>query len=128
VLEADAQSTGQVSGRVVDQMGAALRGAAVALVVSSRELTATTDQAGEYRFDAVPAGNAELTVRLLDFSVLRRRVTVAGGASVTADAVLTLSLSADVTSPERAHSATSRTSRIRRPVSSASPRRPARAR
>jgi hypothetical protein len=37
-----------------------------------------------------------LTYRLLDFSVLRRTVIVAGGASVTADAVLTVALSADV--------------------------------
>ena len=41
-------------------------------------------------------GNAELTFRLLNFSVLRRSVSVANGASVTADVVLTLSLSADV--------------------------------
>jgi outer membrane cobalamin receptor len=41
-------------------------------------------------------GPAELTFRLLNFSVSRRSVTVAGGASATVDVVLTLSLSADV--------------------------------
>jgi hypothetical protein len=95
-LNANAQSTGQVSGRVLDQTGAALPGVAIDLVVNSRELTATTDDVGGYRFEQVPAGRAELTFRLLNFSVLRRTVAVASGASVTADAVLTLSLSADV--------------------------------
>ncbi len=95
-LTANAQSTGQVSGRVLDQTGAALPGVAIDLVVNSRELTATTDDAGSYRFEQVPAGTAELTFRLLNFSVLRRTVTVVGGGSVTADAMLTLSLSADV--------------------------------
>jgi hypothetical protein len=39
---------------------------------------------------------AELTFRLLNFSVLRRSVIVSNGAAVNADVVLTLSLSADV--------------------------------
>ena len=95
-LTANAQSTGRVTGHVRDQTGTALPGVAIDLIVSSRELTTGTDEAGEYRFDDVPAGNAELTFRLLNFSVLRRNVGVAGGASVTADAVLTLSMSADV--------------------------------
>ena len=91
-----AQPTGRVNGRVLDQTGAALPGVAIDLVVNSRELTATTDLTGAYRFDTVPPGNAELTFRLLNFSVLRRSVTVANSAPVTADVVLTLSLSADV--------------------------------
>lgn len=95
-LTANAHSTGQVTGRVVDQTGAALPGVAIELVANNRELTATTDDAGRYRFDDVPAGNAELTFRTLNFSVLRRTVIVPSGASVTADALLTLSLSADV--------------------------------
>jgi hypothetical protein len=95
-LNANAQSTGRVSGRVLDQTGAALPGVTIDLVVNTRELTATTDEMGGYRFEQVPAGNAELTFRVLNFSVLRRIVAVVSGASVTADAVLTLSLSADV--------------------------------
>lgn len=95
-LAANAQSTGQVTGRVVDQTGAALPGVAIQLIANNREVTATTDDGGRYRFDDVPAGDAELTFRMLNFSVLRRTVTVAGGVSVTADAMLTLSLSADV--------------------------------
>lgn len=91
-----AQATGRVSGRVLDQTGAALPGVTVDLVVNSHELTAVTDETGAYEFDAVPPGNAELTFRLLNFSVLRRSVSVASGSSARADIVLTLSLSADV--------------------------------
>ena len=91
-----AQGPGRVSGRVVDQTGAALPGVAIDLVINSRELTAVTGDTGAYRFDAVPAGSAELTFRLLNFSVLRRSVSVTNGAPAIVDAVLTLSLSADV--------------------------------
>lgn len=91
-----AQPLGRVSGRVLDQTGAALPGVAIDLVVNSDELTAVTDDSGGYRFEAVPPGSAELTFRLLNFSVLRRSVSVTNGALVNADVVLTLSLSADV--------------------------------
>jgi hypothetical protein len=91
-----AQSTGGVSGRVLDQTGAPLPGVAIDLVVDSRELTTTTDDTGAYRFDAVPTGNAELTFRLLNFSVLRRSLSVANSATVTANVELILSLNADV--------------------------------
>src|SRR5690349_1300728 len=95
-VEASAQSTGRVSGRVLDQTGAALPGVTIDLVINSRELTAVTDDSGAYRFDAVPPGNAELTFRLLNFSVLRRSVGVTNGAPAIVDAVMKLSLSADV--------------------------------
>jgi hypothetical protein len=71
-LDANAQSTGRVSGRVLDQTGAVLPGVVIDLLVNSRELTTTSDDGGHYRFDDVPPGNAELTFRLLNFSVLRR--------------------------------------------------------
>ena len=91
-----AQDTARVSGRVLDQTGGALPGVTIDLVVGSRELTATTDGAGAYQFDAVPAGSAELTFRLLNFSVLRRSVSLSTGGTVTADVVLALALNADV--------------------------------
>ncbi|MEO8257693.1 MAG: TonB-dependent receptor [Acidobacteriota bacterium] len=81
---------------MLDQTGAVLPGVAVDLVVNSRELTAVTDDAGAYRFDTVPLGSAELTFRLLNFSVLRKSVAVTNGAPAIVDAELTLSLSADV--------------------------------
>jgi hypothetical protein len=95
-VSASAQSTGRISGRVLDQTGASLPGVAIDVTVGSREITGVSDGSGSYRFDEVPPGTAELTYRLLNFSVLRRTVTVAGGASVSGDVVLTLSLSADV--------------------------------
>jgi TonB-dependent Receptor Plug Domain/Carboxypeptidase regulatory-like domain len=95
-VEARAQAAGRVTGRVVDATGAALPGVTIDLVVNAYELTSTTDAAGTYGFEDVPAGKAELTYRLLNFSVLRRVVTVTGGAAVRADVALTLSLSADV--------------------------------
>ena len=93
---ASAQTPGQISGRVVDQTGGPLPAVSIELVVHSREITTSTDAAGTYRFETVSAGQAELTYRLLNFSVLRRTVRVIAGGSVKADAVLTLALSADV--------------------------------
>jgi hypothetical protein len=95
-LNANAQSTGHVTGRVLDQTGAILPGVAIDLIANTGQLTTTTDDAGAYRFERVPVGVAELTYRLLNFTVLRRSVVVASGATVTADATLTLSLGADV--------------------------------
>jgi len=93
---AGAQPQGRVIGRVLDQTSAVLPGVAIDLVANSTELTATTDANGHYRFEGVPTGIAELTFRLLNFNVLRRVVHVTSGASATADAVLSLSLTADV--------------------------------
>jgi hypothetical protein len=93
---AGAQATGRVAGRVLDQTGSVLPGVTIDLVVNSTELTTTTDGEGQYRFDAVPSGRAELTYRLLNFGVYRRTVNVASGAYVAQDIVLTLSLNADV--------------------------------
>ena len=93
---ASAQPPGRISGRVLDQTGAPLPSVSIELVVHSQEVTTGFDAAGLYRFENVPAGHAELTYRLLNFSVLRRTVMVGSGAAVKADAVLTLALSADV--------------------------------
>jgi hypothetical protein len=92
-----AQTVGRIAGRVLDQTGLPLPGVTIELVVAASERTATTtDDDGRYQFDAVPAGSAELTYRLLNFNALRRAVNVASGASVSVDIVLTLSLNADV--------------------------------
>ena len=87
---------GRVAGLVLDQTGAVLSGVSVDLVVKDTEMTTTTDAQGQYCFEEVPAGTAELTFRQLNFSVLRRQVRVTGGATVTSDTVMTLSLTADV--------------------------------
>ncbi len=90
------QTTGSVTGRVLDQTGASLPGVSIELVAGATELAAVSDEAGAYRFERVPAGPAELTFRLLNFSVLRRTASIASGRAVAVDATLTLSLSADV--------------------------------
>ena len=96
-VAASAQTSGRISGRVLDQTGAVLPGVTIDLVVSGQELgTTTTDESGVYRFEAVPAGPAELTCRLLNFSVIRRTVAVTSGQTVAADIAMTLSLNADV--------------------------------
>jgi hypothetical protein len=95
-LNATAQSVAHISGKVLDQTGAALPGVTIDLIVNAHELTTTTDEEGAYRFDSVPPGNAELTYRLLNFSVLRRTVAVASDAPTSLNVVMTLSLSADV--------------------------------
>ncbi|MDQ3069823.1 MAG: TonB-dependent receptor [Acidobacteriota bacterium] len=93
---AGAQELGTVTGRVTDQTGGALPGVTVDLVAGTREMSSTTDLAGDYRFEAVPAGPAALTYRLLNFTVVRRQVTVTRGGAVRADALLLLSLRADI--------------------------------
>jgi len=90
------QSTGSVTGRVLDQTGAPLSGVTIDLTVGAAELNATTDERGTYRFDNAPVGSAELTYRLINFTVLRRSATVTSGQVATVDVRLTLSISADV--------------------------------
>ena len=88
--------TGSVAGRVLDQTGAVLPGVTIDLVVQSTELTQTNDSEGRYQFDHVPSGSAELTFRLLNFSVARRTVSVGNGNVTVPDTTLTLALNADV--------------------------------
>jgi hypothetical protein len=95
-LAAAAQQTGAVAGRVTDQTGAPLPGVTIDLVAGRTELNAVTDGNGGYRFEQVPAGPAELTFRLINFTVLRRQVNVVAGTPATADVVMLLALSADV--------------------------------
>src|SRR5688572_274640 len=88
--------TGSIAGRVADQTGGVLPGVTIELGNGYGQRTAATDHAGAFRFDGVEAGPAELTYRLINFTVLRRPVTVAAGATTHASAILTLALSADV--------------------------------
>jgi hypothetical protein len=89
-----AEDTGRITGRVVDHTGAAFPGATIDLIIDTREWTTTSDDNGDYRFEGLPSGAAELTYRLLNFNVQRRNVKVVNGGSVAVDVVLTLSFSA----------------------------------
>jgi hypothetical protein len=86
----------RVSGRVLDQTGSVLPGVTIELVVQRTELTATSDDGGRYQFDDVPPGMAELTFRLLNFSVVRRALNTASANGMMPDTVLVLALNADV--------------------------------
>ena len=91
-------ATGTVAGAVRDQTGGALPGAIVDLL-SGRDVAATTvtDAAGRYRFESVAAGTYRLSVKLLNFGQQDRpNIVVAASTVTTVDAVLALSLSADV--------------------------------
>ena len=53
-VPAQAQLTGSVTGRVLDQTGASLPGVSIELVAGTTELTAVSDDAGAYRFEQCP--------------------------------------------------------------------------
>ena len=95
---AAAQTTGSVGGSVSDETGGVLPGVGVTLRPDGTQnlLEAVTDGKGAYRFDAVPTGSAELTFRLINFSDVRRVVTVTPGGTAAANAVMLVAVSADI--------------------------------
>ena len=95
--QALAQGGGAVSGTVSDETGGVLPGVSVTLQPAGAALLETvTDDAGRYRFDNVPAGAGEISFRLINFSAVRRRITVSP-TSATANAVMLVAASADIT-------------------------------
>jgi hypothetical protein len=92
-----AQGTGSVSGTVSDETGGVLPGVTVDLTISGQTFTeGVTDGVGRYQFDNVPSGPAELTFRLINFSTVRRAITITPGGAVTADALMLVAASADI--------------------------------
>ncbi len=87
-----------VTGTARDETGGALPGVSVELRTAAGpgQQTATTDSRGEYHFDRITAGRYQLVFSLINFASSRRDVDVSSG-SVRVDAVLHLSMSADVT-------------------------------
>jgi hypothetical protein len=96
--DAWAQATGSVTGTVTDDTGGVLPGVTVQLQPSGAQtpLETVTDGSGAYRFDAVPVGPAELTIRLINFSTVRRNLNVTAGDPVKADARMVVATSADI--------------------------------
>ena len=81
-----AQSTGTITGRVVDAQGAPLQGAAVSLAGTTRGAIVRGD--GSYRLTA-PAGRYGIHARLLGYAPGFDSVTVIAGSEVTKSFTLT---------------------------------------
>ncbi|MGH9346202.1 MAG: TonB-dependent receptor [Vicinamibacterales bacterium] len=95
-----AAPAGAVAGTVVDQTGGGLSGVTVTLRDEGRtqSLEAVTGAGGTYRFPTVEPGAYEVAFTLIDFATTRRTgIDVQPGRTATADAVLHLSLNAQVT-------------------------------
>ncbi len=93
---AAAETTGTLTGTVVDETGGVLPGVFVNLEADGSGLASVTGDAGKWRIEGVPAGPATLTFRRINFAGARREVNVAPGEVLTVDLVLVLSLTADV--------------------------------
>ena len=86
----------ELAGTVRDETGGALPGVSVELrATAAPPQTTTTDSRGRYRFDAV-SGHYQIVFTLINFASLRKDIDLPS-AGAQADAVLHLSLSADVT-------------------------------
>ena len=100
---------GRVRGRVTDETGGALPGVSVELrgappsrdsrfgEPSGAPALAVTAASGDYIFDRVPAGRYQLSFSLINFASLTRRDVVVPSGEARVDAVLHLSLNAEVT-------------------------------
>src|SRR5688572_26786580 len=79
-----AQNTsGNVSGRVLDQSQAAVPGVAVTAsnAATGFNRATITDEEGVYRLTALPVGTYEVTVELAGFQTRKREVVVQVGAN-----------------------------------------------
>jgi hypothetical protein len=95
--DAWAQGTGVVTGRVSDETGGVLPGVTVELTPSGQKpMETVTDGEGNYRFEKVSTGTAELIIRLINFSTVRRNVNVTAGDPVRADVAMVVATSADI--------------------------------
>ncbi len=87
----------RLSGTLRDETGATLPGVLVELRSGTAIVQHThSDERGQYRFDAIAPGRAELSFTLINFATVRRSIAV-GADTLTVDAVMHLVLSADVT-------------------------------
>jgi TonB dependent receptor/Carboxypeptidase regulatory-like domain/TonB-dependent Receptor Plug Domain len=93
-----AQSGGSVTGTVSDETGGVLPGVSVELLPSGAQMAieTVTDGTGIYNFADVPPGPAQLTIRLINFSIVRRAVNVTQGGTARADATMLVAASADI--------------------------------
>jgi len=83
---------GSISGRVVDDSGAAVPGAMVEVVHSATNIAASevTDTAGRFRFPYLKIGEYKLTVTLVGFKDATRQITVSAGSAFEVPIALVL--------------------------------------
>src|SRR5690349_21036581 len=82
------QTTGTISGRIVDQQGAAMPGVSVTAKAPATGFsrTETSDAEGLYRLNALPVGMYEVTAELQGFATMaQKNVEVNIGQSTTVD-------------------------------------------
>jgi hypothetical protein len=98
MVQASAQSGTTVSGVVSDETGGVLPGVSVGLIRAGEAAPTetVTDGEGRYRFDNVAPGAVEIEFRLINFSYVRRQLTI-GTTPVTANATMLVAASADIT-------------------------------
>src|SRR5471032_3177521 len=90
--------TATVAGAIHDETGGALPGVTIELrAAAGSPLLVVTDGQGAFHFDRVAAGHYQATCTLINFASTRREIDVTATGTVRLDAVLHLSLSADVT-------------------------------
>lgn len=80
------QTTGTITGRVVDAQGAAIPGATISATspTTGFNRTVVSDAGGTYRLSALPIGQYDMTVTLSGFSTVDRKgVTVSVGQTVS---------------------------------------------
>src|SRR5436305_15007204 len=80
------QTTGSVTGRVVDQQGSAVPGATLTAKSPSTGFTRTevSDAEGLYRLNALPVGIYEVTAELQGFQTVAKKDVVVNVAEVVA--------------------------------------------
>ena len=80
------QTTGSVTGRVVDQQGAAIPGATVTAKMPTTGFTRTetSDAEGLYRLNALPVGIYEVTAELQGFQSVDKKDVIVNVAEVVA--------------------------------------------
>jgi len=90
--------SGTVTGTAADLTGGVLPGVTVSLRPAGAEmaLETVTNDVGDYRFENVPAGSAELTFRLINFSTVRRTIAVTPGSGDAVNATMIVATSADI--------------------------------
>ncbi len=85
---ASAASTATVSGRLLDEQGAAIAGARVSLTGRDHASSSETDAEGRYAFADVPAGEVELAAEHEGHEPRSWRAAVSAGVATLADQVL----------------------------------------